>query len=148
MHIDPSGLYAAFDKLNAKAKEKGKDLAFVMAGQFLRDMRSEGRKIAPTAEELTEVARRLKGRILRKKGKTPEQELKRRIQAIGIFSRKWKVLRTESRPYQIKIWLIDLAAHSNATDDKFKVSEKAEQKTGKAFKAKLDAMANNLMGGF
>jgi len=130
--------------MSAMAEARGKDLAFVMAGKFLRNMRTEGRVIAPTAEELTAVAERLRGRLKRKKGVTPERELKRRIQAKGVFSRKWQVARKESQKYRIRIWLIDQAANSQKVDSEFKVSEKAARKTGTEFKQRLDMMADQI----
>ncbi len=147
MRFEPSGLYSAFEKMRDDAASKGKDLAFVMAGQFLRNMREEGRKIAPTAEELTATAQRLKGRLKREKG-TPEKELARRIRAKGIFARKWKIARKESQKYRVRIWLIDTAGSSDKVDTEKRVSDKAEKTTGRKFKTKLDAMAERVTRAF
>ena len=119
-----------------------------MAGKFLNDMRKESRLIAPTAETLNAVAARLKGRLIRKKGVSPEKELARRQRARGIFARKWKIDRKEMDRNHVRIWLIDTSASSEKVDKLKGVSAKAEKTTGKEFKAKLDGMANKLARNF
>jgi hypothetical protein len=144
MRFDTSGLSQAFDKMRSNAESQGKDLAFVMAGQFLNQIRKDSREIAPTTEELNAVAQRLKGRLKRKPGVTPAKELARRQRAKGIFARKWKIDRKETSRNSIKIWLIDTSASSEKVDTKFRVSDKAEKVVGGKFKDRLNKMADNL----
>lgn len=148
MRFDPSGLSQAFDKMRDNAASQGKDLAFLMAGQFLNEMRKESRLIAPTTETLNTVAARLKGRLKRKPGVTPEKELARRQRAKGIFARKWKIDRKEMDRNHVRIWLIDTSASSEKVDREKKVSDKAEKTTGRAFKSKLDTMASKITSAF
>ena len=114
----------------------------------MTEVRKDGREIAPTTDELNAVAARLKGRLKRKKGVTPENELARRQRAKGIFARKWKIDRKETSRNHIKIWLIDTSANSDKVDTKFKVSDKAEKVVGGKFKYRLNKMADNLTGNF
>jgi hypothetical protein len=143
-----SGLSQAFDKMRDNAASQGKDLTYIMAGQFLNQVRKDSREIAPTAEELNAVAMRLKGRLKRKKGVTPEKELARRQRAKGIFARKWKIDRKEATRNNIKVWLIDTSANSAKVDEKFKVSDKSEKIVGGKFKDKLNQMAERITRNF
>lgn len=148
MHFDPSGLYSAFDKLREDASGQGKQLADVLAAGFLKDMKDEGRKIAPTPEELTAKAVELKWRLKRKPGVTPAKELARRIRAKGTFARGWIIAKVESEKFRVRIWLVDRSSQSDKVDTEKKVSDRAEKMTGNKFKTKLDALASKLCGGF
>lgn len=148
MHFDPSGLYSAFDKMRDNAASQGKTLGEQMGGIFLKDIKSEGWKEAPTPEELNAVAMRLKGRLKRKRGVTPMKELQRRIRARGTFARNWKIEKIQSEKYIMRIWLRDSAASSGKVDSEKGVSNRAEKITGRAFKTKLDAMADKLTNSF
>lgn len=148
MRFDMSGMSQAFDRMRDQAESQGKDLTFIMAGQFLNQVRKDSREIAPTTEELNAVAMRLKGRLKRKKGVTPEKELARRQRAKGIFARKWRIDRKETSRNHIKVWLIDTSANSAKVDDKFKVSNKSERIVGGKFKEKLQTMAERITRNF
>jgi hypothetical protein len=143
-----SGMTQAFDKMGENASNQGKTLAEVLAAGFLKDMKDEGRKIAPTPEELTTTAKQLGWKLKRKPGWTPARELARRIRARGTFARGWKLWKTESEKFRVRIWLIDTAGSSAKVDTEKKVSDKAEKITGKKFQTKLGAMADRIMRTF
>ena len=136
------------DKMRDNAERQGKTLAEKMSYEFLKDIKDESWKIAPTAQKITAKAQELKFRLKRKRGVSAIQELRRRIRARGTFARKWKIWKVESQKYSIRIWLIDTATGSGIVDEQKKVSNKAEKITGKKYKDKLDQLANNLMSKF
>jgi len=148
MNFDFSGMTQAMDKMRDNAERQGKTLAEKMSVEFLRDIKAESWKIAPTAETITSKVKELKFRLKRKPGVSPVRELARRIRARGTFARKWKIWKTESQKYSIRIWLIDTATASGLVDEEKKVSTKAEKITGKKYKDKLDQMATNIMNKF
>ena len=148
MNFDFSGMTQAMDKMQKNAEIQGKTLAEKMSIEFLKDMKSESWKIAPTAETISAKARELKFRIKRKKGVTPARELARRIRARGTFAKSWKIWKTESQKYSIRIWLIDMATASEKVDNDKKVSVKAEKITGKKYKDRLDKMATSILDKF
>lgn len=148
MKFDPTGLYAAFDKMRDNAAAKGKDLADVQSRDFLITVKQEGRKIAPTPQELYDTAERLKWRLKRKPGVSPQKELKRRIRARGTFARGWQILKIESQKFRIRIWLIDKSAESEKVDQQHKVSDTAEKKSGGRFKARLNKLADAITRSF
>ena len=148
MNFDMSGMSQAFDRMRDNAEGQGKTLADTLAKGFLKDMKDEGRKIAPTPEELTTTAKQLSWRLKRKTGWTPARELARRIRARGTFARGWKLWKTESEKFRVRIWLIDTSGHSAKVDTEKKVSDRAEKITGKKFQTKLGAMADRIMRAF
>lgn len=148
MRFDPSGLTQALDQMNDRAKSQGKDLVDVLAQGFLKDIKAEGWKIAPTPEELVDTAKKLKWKLKRKPGVTPAKELSRRIRAKGTFARKWKRWKEESYSNGFRIWLIDTAGESDKVDKAKGVSDRAEKITGRKFKSKLDAMASRITSMF
>lgn len=148
MRFDPSGLYAALDKMNDNAKTQGRDLVDVLAQGFLKDIKAEGREIAPTPEELVATAKKLKWRLKRKPGVTPAKELSRRIRAKGTFAREWKRWKEERYAGGFRIWLVDMAGDSDKVDKKKGVSDRAEKITGRKFKSKLNTLADRLTSNF
>jgi len=144
MRFDPSGLKNAFDRMEDGAKSHGKTLAEEQSQFFLKIMKQESWKIAPTVATLNEVANRLKWKLKRKKGVTPGQELQRRIRARGTFARGWKIVKTESKGFTIRIWMVDDSAQSAKVDAMKNVSDKAEKITGKSYKTKLDKLAGKV----
>ena len=144
MRFDPSGLNQALDRMRDNAQSQGRDLVDVLAQGFLKDIKVEGRAIAPTADELTQTAKKLNWRLKRKPGVTPAKELARRIRARGTFARGWKRWKEETYRGGFRIWLIDTANESEKVDQEKKVSDKAEKITGRKFKSKLDAMASKI----
>jgi len=135
---------AAFDRMRDNAATRGKNLADVQGQDFLRTIKQEGRKIAPTPQELYDTASRLGWRLKRKPGVSPAKELKRRIRARGTFARGWKIVRVTSERFRIRIWLEDKAAESDKVDTRHGVSDKAEKKSGGRFKRRLNQLADTL----
>ena len=136
------------DRMSENAANQGKTLAEQMSQVFLSDMKAQGRLIAPTPDTLAAKAKELKWRLKRKPGVSPGKELARRIRARGTFARKWKIWKTESQKFKIRIWLIDTAANSGLVDDQKKVSDKAEKITGNKYKARLNALADKILNSF
>jgi len=135
---------AAFDRMRDNAATRGKNLADVQGQDFLRTIKQEGRKIAPTPQELYDTAARLGWRLKRKPGVSPAKELKRRIRARGTFARGWQIVRITSERFRIRIWLEDKAAESDKVDTRHGVSDKAEKKSGGRFKRRLNQLADTL----
>jgi hypothetical protein len=148
MRFDPSGLYAGFDRLREAAAAKGKDLADVQAADFIKEERDQGRKIAPTADELTSKAISLKWHLKRKPGVTPAKELARRIRARGTFGKGWRIQKITSEKFRIRIWLVNTSGESEKVDEAHKTSDRAEKITGKRFRDRLEKMASQTMGVF
>jgi len=148
MRFDPSGLYSAFDRMRENAAARGKDLATIQAKDFLNETKKAGREIAPTPQELVDVAKKSGWRLKRKPGTTPGQELQRRIRAIGTFARGWKIARVDNQKFRIRIWLEDLANQSGMVDDKRGVSRKAQKASGGRFKTRLDKLATSITSKF
>lgn len=148
MRFDPSGLKQAFDRMDNAAQKRGKTMAEDQGNFFLKTMKKESWKVAPTPATLNEVAARLQGRLKRKKGTTPMEELQRRMRARGTFSRGWKITKVERAKYRIRIWMVDEAKQSAKVDSEKKVSDKAEKITGKSYKSKLDKLADQVTGVF
>lgn len=144
MRFDPSGLKQAFDRMEEGAESHGKTLAEDQSKFFLKHMKKESWKVAPTPSTLNSVAERLKGRLKRKKGVTPMEELQRRMRARGTFARGWAITKTEQAGYRIRIWMVDSSSQSGKVDDEKKVSNKAERITGKSYKSKLDKLADKV----
>lgn len=136
------------DRMRDSAAAKGKDLAKQQGEFFLRDMKRESWEIAPTPAELSAVAEKLKWRLKRKKGKTPGQELQRRIRARGTMARGWKITRIDSQKYRIRIWLEDDVGYSGKVDAEKGVTDKAEKKRGGEWKKKLDQLAERVTRDF
>jgi len=144
MRFDPSGMNAAFDRMRDNAATRGKNLADVQGQDFLRTIKQEGRKIAPTPQDLYDTASRLGWRLKRKPGVSPAKELKRRIRARGTFARGWQIVRITSERFRIRIWLEDKSAESDKVDTRHGVSDKAEKKSGGRFKRRLNQLAETL----
>jgi PAB1-binding protein PBP1 len=148
MRFDPSGLHQAFDRMQDASKKRGKTMADQQAQFFLRELRKQGRLIAPTVETLVDVAAQLGNRLKRKKGKTVEQELKRRIRARRTFSRSWKITKIESERFRIRIWMMNFSNESGKVDDKKKTAEKAEKVVGSKFKDRLNKLTDSITSTF
>jgi len=148
MRFDPSGLYAAFDKMRDHAASQGKTLADAQGKDFLNEAKKQGRIIAPTPETLVEKAKSLKWRLRRKKGVTPGKELSRRIRARGTFARGWFISSITSEKFRIRIWITNKSADSEKVDTQKKVSDKAEKASGGRFKTRLDRLANSVTRNF
>jgi len=141
-------MYSAFDKMRDQAASKGKDMATVQGADFLNEAKKQGRLIAPTAETLTETAKKLKGRLKRKPGVTPAKELARRIRAKGTFGRGWFISNVTSERFKIRIWITNKSANSAEVDSEKKVSDKAEKASGGRFKIRLDKLASSVTSRF
>jgi hypothetical protein len=115
---------------------------------FLKIMKEESWKIAPTPQKLNDVAKRLKWRLKRKKGVTAGQELQRRIRSRGAFARQWKIVKIKSSGFRIRIWMVDESNESAKVDAKKNVSDKAEKLTGRSYKTKLDKLADQVTSTF
>jgi hypothetical protein len=148
MRFDPSGLKRAFDRMEDSAKTRGKTMAVAQGDIFLKIMKEESWKIAPTPQRLDAVAKSLKWRLKRKKGVTPIQELHRRIRSRGAFARQWKIVKIKSSGFRIRIWMVDESNESGKVDSKKNVSDKAEKITGKSYKTKLDKLADQVTSDF
>ena len=148
MKFDPSGLKRAFDRMDKSAQTKGKTMAEDQGNLLLKTMKVESWKVAPTSSELNATAAKLKGRLKRKKGTTPLEELNRRHRARGIFARKWEITKTKRSKYKIQIWMIDNANQSAKVDAIKKVTDKAERKTGRSYTEKLNKLADQVTGVF
>lgn len=144
MRFDPSGLYAAMDRMRENAAAKGKTLGEVQSQDFLNEIRKKGRAIAPTPELLVSTAKKIGWRLKRKPGVSPGQELQRRIRARGTFARGWKLWKTESEKFRIRIWLIDTAGESAKVDAQKGVSDAAEKASGGRFKTRLNKLADQV----
>lgn len=148
MKFDPSGLYQAFDKMQDASRKKGKTMADQQSQFFLNELRKQGRLIAPTIETINEVAAKLGNRLKRPKGRSIDQERRRRIRARKTFSRSWKITKIESERFRIRIWMINLSNESGKVDDKKKTAEKAEKIVGSKFKARLNKLADSITSTF
>lgn len=134
--------------MNDRAHSQGRELVDVVGAEFLKVIRDEGRKIAPTPDELTATAKKIGWRLRRKPGVSPGKELARRIRSRGTFARKWQKWKTEGSRTRFIIWLIDLAADSEKVDRNNKVSNRASAITTKAFQNRLNKMADKLASMF
>jgi hypothetical protein len=141
MRFDPSGLTQAMDRMQQAAKDKGKDLAVQQGNFFLRLTRKLGWEAAPSKDDLWEVYRRLKGKLRRKKGKTPLQEIMRRIRARGTFARGWKIDRVENTGTRIRIHISDPVKYSGIVESRKNVAGRAADTVGSTFKGKLQKLA-------
>ena len=130
--------------MRESAASKGKDLANVQGQDFLRTVKREAWKAAPTKQELVETAQALKWRLKRKKGVTPAKELARRMRARGTFARGWQIVKITSEKYRTRIWLMDKSAESGKVDEAHKTSDRAEKQTGTRFKQRLDKLAQSV----
>lgn len=148
MRFDPSGMFQAFDKIRDAAASQGKDLAKVQGDDFLNEAKKQGRIIAPTAQELTDKAVKLKFRLKRKPGVSPAKELARRIRAKGTFARGWFISKVTSEKFKIRIWITNKSAESEKVDNQKKVSDKAEKASGGRFKGRLEKLANSVTSRF
>lgn len=134
--------------MREQAASKGEDLANVQGVDFLNEAKKQGRLIAPTPETLNEVAKRLKGRLKRKPGVTPQKELARRVRARGVFARGWYLSNVTSEKFKIRIWITNKSRNSDEVDSEKKVSDKAEKASGGRFKSRLDKLASTLTRSF
>lgn len=148
MRFDPSGLQRAFEKMDDAARNHGKTMAEDQGNFFLKTMKQESWKIAPTPATLNEVAAKLQWRLKRKKGVTPAEELQRRMRARGTFARGWRITKVDRARYKIRIWMIDDAKQSGKVDAEKNVSNKAEKITGRSYKNKLNKLADKVAGIF
>lgn len=147
MRFDATGLHRAFDKMSDNASKKGKDLGNSQGNFFRNVLASISRQLAPTADIIAPLIR-LEGRLRRKKGVTPEQEIARRISKIKTMSRLWRKDRVESSPYRIRIWIKNLANYSGAVDNRQHPTEMAVKKVKVNFQGKLEKLAKRLTGDF
>tara|TARA_R110000868_G_scaffold59271_1_gene181954 strand:- start:4944 stop:5369 length:426 start_codon:yes stop_codon:yes gene_type:complete len=141
-------MFQAFDKIRDAAASQGKDLAKVQGDDFLNEAKKQGRIIAPTAQELTDKAVKLKFRLKRKPGVSPAKELARRIRAKGTFARGWFISKVTSEKFKIRIWITNKSAESEKVDNQKKVSDKAEKASGGRFKGRLEKLANSVTSRF
>jgi hypothetical protein len=136
------------DRMQQAAKDKGKDLAVQQGNFFLRLTRKLGWEAAPSKDDLWEVYRRLKGKLRRKKGKTPLQEIMRRIRARGTFARGWKTDRVENTGTRIRIYIGNAVKYAGIVDGEKKVADRAADTVGGTFKRKLQKLAEQVTGVF
>lgn len=148
MRFDPSGMEQAFDRMNERASTKGRTLATEQKWFLFRLLRRFGWAIAPSRELLDEVARRLGGRILRKPGMTPAQELARRKRARGTFARGWEISKVDSKRFSIRIWFINNSTESALVDKKHGVADKACGQAENRFRSKLNRLAESITNSF
>ena len=128
--------------MRTTAKRRGRDLAEDQGNFFVRMARSFGWKVAPSKEELIDVAGSLGNRLRRKAGVTPAKELARRIRARGTFARGWFVSNVTSSGNVIRIWITNRVTYSGVVDNRTNVASKAANVVGGKFKSKLDKLAN------
>jgi hypothetical protein len=136
------------DRMQQAAKDKGKDLAVQQGNFFLRLTRKLGWEAAPSKDDLWEVYRRLKGKLRRKKGKTPLQEIMRRIRARGTFARGWKTDRVENTGTRIRSYIGNAVKYAGIVDGEKKVADRAADTVGGTFKRKLQKLAEQVTGVF
>lgn len=148
MQFDDSGLRKALDIMSKKASEKGKPLAVKQAYFFVNLARKISRQNAPDPIEILDVGLKLKGRLKRKPGVTVLQEIGRRISKIGTLAKGWRIWKTESDRFRIRIWIIDLVGYSKVVDDRQKLSHQAAEIVGKSFKRALDKLAVKITSEF
>ena len=148
MRFGPSGLNQAFDTLQKRAKDQGKDLATKEANFFLSLTRKLGWKAAPTREELDMVARKLKFRLKRKPGVTPAQELARRKRARGTFARGWVMGKIEQSGSRIRIWIVNFVGYSGKVEDEKHVAQTAANVVRADYQGKLNKLASKITSMF
>lgn len=130
------------------AQEKGKSVATIQAGIFLRLTKRLGWKAAPTRDELDAVAKRLKWRLKRKPGVTPVKELERRKRARGTFARGWKLGKIEQTGTRIRIWIVNAVKYAGIVNDDKHISEEAANITRADYQGKLQKLAKDVTGVF
>ena len=148
MDFDWSGMKGAFDKMRQRAESQGKDMATAQGQDFLKEAKKQGQLIAPTPEELTDTAKKLKWRLKRKPGVSPWKELARRIRARGTFGRGWFIEKITSERFRIRLWIKNKSTESELVDQEKKVSDKAEKITGGGFKSRLEKLAETVCNPF
>ena len=130
------------------AQSKGKDLAVEQGNFFVVMARRLGWTVAPSKDELDAVFQKLRGRLKRKKGVTPLQELARRKRARGTFARGWKLSHIEKKPRAIRIWIGNAVNYAGIVEDEHHTTKKAADVVQDRFKGKLDRLAQQVTGVF
>jgi hypothetical protein len=148
MIFDSSGLYQAFDRMQDASRKRGKTMADQQAEYFLLELIKQGVLIAPTIETINEVAARLGNRLKRPKGKTIDQERRRRIRARKTFGRSWAISDIKSQRFSIEIWMTNFSNESGKVDEKKRTAEKAEKIIGSRFKDRLNKLADSITSVF
>jgi len=157
IRFDPSGLKGAFDRMAKTAKDKGKDMAGDQAKIFLSMTKKESWKEAPDVGEINKLLllgpRLLIGTGAKKTNKgvwtieKAQKEIDRRIRARGTFARNWKITRTESRGFSIRIYIENEVKYAALINERG-ASHRAAKKTYTKFKSKLDRLAKQSTGAF
>lgn len=148
MRFDPSGMKRAFERMEKTSQDKGKKLSGDQARFFVAVCRRLGWKLAPTKEELVAVGQRLGNRVKRPKGKTVEQEIKRRIRMRGAYARSWMIDHVESAKWRIRIWIKNRTNYSGILESEKHVAEQAANIVGGRFKGRLERYAKQVTYSF
>ena len=146
-NLDPLG--EALQKLRRDAVKEGRNFAKQESNVFLRIMKRVSWQSAPTRETIQSVYERLGWRMKRRRGtKTPEQERDRRLRARGTFARAWFVIKVTDYGMRIRILLKDKAKYSTEIAERDGTIEKAQQRTLRGWRNKLNRVARKLAGNF
>lgn len=131
------------------AQKKGKELGQEQSKKFLRMIRVNSWKEAPSKAELQSVYDRLGGRMKRRKGtKTPLAELRRRIRARGTFAKSWRISKVIEQPTRIRIWIVDTLPYAGAVESKSHPAENAAKSMESSFRARLEKYAQQVRSTF
>lgn len=147
MRFDAKGMSLAFEKMQKDAEKKGNDLAQQQGNLFVRLARKLGWTKAPTRELIGNLLSQYGGRLKRKPGVTPEQEVKRRMRARGTFARRWKIWKIERSRLRIRIWIFNTVTYADVSKLSM-VAEQAANQIGQRFQKRLTALASKIMKDF
>lgn len=147
MIFDTSGMNRAFDRIKKSAEKRGRDLGQDQGNFFLRMTKKLGWQLAPSKDMLNGLLSSLGGRLKRKPGVSPVQEIARRKRARGTFARRWYISKIEMRPSVIRIWISNTVTYADLPRLAVVVKKSAEIVGGR-FQKRLVGMAKKIMGDF
>lgn len=148
MRFDVSGMKRAFERMEQTAQNRGKSLAKDQGGFFLRMAKRLGWQLAPSKEELLALKNEYGNRLRRKKGRTVDQEVARRVRARGAYAKSWMFDRIESNKYRIRIWIKNRTNYSGLLERQKHVAARAAAMVGGRFQEKLKRYAKQVTDAF
>lgn len=129
------------------AQKKGKELGQEQSKKFLRMIRANSWKEAPSKAELLSLPQKLNWRIKRKKGGAMK-EIRRRVRARGTFAKSWRISKVIEQPYRIRIWIVDTLPYAGAVESKSHPAENAAKSMESSFRARLEKYAQQVRSTF
>jgi hypothetical protein len=148
MRFDHSALSNALYRMRKNKEKESRKTASKQGNVFVRIAKAVSWEKAPDPAEIVGLLDTLHGRIKRKPGVTPIQEIGRRILKIGTLARNWRFWKVEQSIGSVRVWIRDLTNYSRVVNERQRLTSIAISRARPKLKKANEGLCKKVVGDF